>query len=203
MLRESLDREHPLSSSYNMATPPDIAEDYHDPLDDVFGAGSETAQRDTDGENGSTTQSRIEQSEIPRLRSVHVTNGYRDGISESKATFVQAGFDEGYSLGAMLGFRSAWLIAFHESISRLSSTSDLQTSLQEARTDLALQSIFSSNFFTEDGIWSYSVPGSENEQDFDVVSRAHPLIQKWSTRIEDMAGAAGLEMELFSTKYED
>jgi hypothetical protein len=74
-------------------------------LDDVFDYSSDSA---VDHERSETR--RVEPSEIPRVRSTHVTNGYRDGISESKARFVQEGFDEGYALGAVLGLKAGWIL---------------------------------------------------------------------------------------------
>ena len=55
-------------------------------------------------------------SDIPRLRTTHVTAGYRDGISSSKAAAIQLGFDEGYPLGATLGIRVGYILGVLEGI---------------------------------------------------------------------------------------
>ncbi|MCJ1315946.1 Essential protein Yae1, N terminal [Xylographa vitiligo] len=49
-------------------------------------------------------------SDIPRLRSQHSTAGYRDGLSASKTPTLQPGFDEGYTLGAVLGLKTGELL---------------------------------------------------------------------------------------------
>lgn len=46
-----------------------------------------------------------ETSEIPLLRRQHITSGYRDGVASAKSGSIQAGFDEGYPVGANLGLR--------------------------------------------------------------------------------------------------
>ena len=44
-------------------------------------------------------------SDIPRIRQIHSTAGYRDGITEGKAETIQQGFDEGVSLGGEFGLK--------------------------------------------------------------------------------------------------
>lgn len=74
-------------------------------LDDIF--GDESPDPPLADPSASHTlhrpQGPTDPSDIPRLRSIHVTAGYRDGIASSKAAYVQEGFDEGFSLGAVLG----------------------------------------------------------------------------------------------------
>ncbi|KZF20432.1 hypothetical protein L228DRAFT_240952 [Xylona heveae TC161] len=55
-------------------------------------------------------------SDIPRLRSVHSTAGYRDGIAFAKNEYIQAGFDEGYALGAVIGLRIGWILGALEGL---------------------------------------------------------------------------------------
>ncbi|KAF2225311.1 hypothetical protein BDZ85DRAFT_91670 [Elsinoe ampelina] len=205
MLLDSRDYEHPLSLSYHPHAAEDMAVEYQNPLEDVFGTEDVPDTVISDPQSSPSRQSHAqgEHSEIPRIRSIHVTNGYREGIAESKSTFVQEGFDEGYPLGAMLGFRAAWLVSFLDNFTRLLNRPDKQALAEEARKELQIESILSPSYFNEDGIWSYNVPGPESEQDFDLVSRSHPLIDKWSTRVQDLANSAGVEIELFSTRYED
>ncbi|KAG8628771.1 hypothetical protein KVT40_002636 [Elsinoe batatas] len=205
MLLDSRDQGHPLSLSYHPRAAEDMAVEYQNPLDDVFGTEDvpDAATLNTPPSTSRQSHTRWEHSEIPRIRSIHVTNGYREGIAESKSTFVQEGFDEGYPLGAMLGFRAAWLVSFLDNFTRLLNKPEKQALAEEARKELQIGSILSPSYFNEDGIWSYTVPGPESEQDFDLVSRSHPLIGKWSSRVQDLANSAGVEIELFSTRYED
>ncbi|KAF2150205.1 hypothetical protein K461DRAFT_229816 [Myriangium duriaei CBS 260.36] len=171
---------------------------YEDVLDDVFGSsasGPEGIDREINGEL----------SENARLRSIHVTNGYRDGIAESKSRFVQAGFDEGYPLGAVLGYKAAWFIKvldlFCSGLRTASSTPDtisrMESALSEARQDLSMDRIFSSEYFDEDGVWKFTVTGDgdgDSECDFDQVAQHHPIMIKWTTLISDTAALLGLNM---------
>lgn len=176
------------------------------PLDDVFEADSAPPNANAEtGAGRSFTSS--DHSDIPRLRSIHITNGYRDGLSESKPRFVQQGFDEGYALGAVLGFRSSWLLRVLESIlGRHHQDADSNVSLDEARRDLAVSSIFSRDYFDQDGVWTFPVQGRDDDDDdvdFERVSLAHPMIAKWQTRLPSLAGAAGLELAPFATRHAD
>ena len=88
---------------------PTINNSINNDLDDVFGSSPDDADRERfPGEP--ETHGSTEISDIPRLRSVHVTAGYREGIAESKGKHVQDGFDEGYSLGAFIGMRVGWIL---------------------------------------------------------------------------------------------
>ncbi|KAF4549283.1 Hypothetical protein D9617_22g066280 [Elsinoe fawcettii] len=194
--------------SYNSGVVQDMDTEYQDPLDDVFGSEPFHERQHLESQSDLSSQrdignSILEHSEIRRLRTTHVTNGYREGIAESKSTFVQEGFDEGYPLGAMLGFKASWLVTFLDNLLRLVPERSSSLAIEAAHEDLQLQSIFSPQYFNEDGIWSYNVPGPESEQDFDLVSRHHPLISKWSAKVQELADSAGIEVELFSTRYED
>lgn len=198
--------------------PPD--HEYEDPLDDVFGSGPSSPSEHVEGASGSGERVRVndavnlEQSDVPRLRSTHVTNGYRDGIAESKAQFVQQGFDEGYSLGAVLGLKAGRCLGVLEGICRAlqsqlesnerhtdehvtSTYQEAKTSLSQARKDLAIQSLFGPNYFGADGIWTYDVPGQDQEDQvtFQEVSDAHPLVQKWTKNIRDVALRLQLDLD--------
>ena len=191
-------------------------------LDDIFGLSASDAD-----DNAQSQAPPREPSEIPRVRSTHVTNGYRDGITESKARFVQEGFDEGYSLGAVIGLKAGWLLGVADGFvnalgqrrlrrrdpsittPKLESSdaredlrleqreqleqkrgkmlTEAQKALATARKELALDSLFSRDYFGEDGIWIYSVAGKEEETTFREVANAHPLIQRWTAAIHGMA----------------
>lgn len=202
---------------------------YEDPLDDVF--GSESASPATTGHDDPSdllhapnghSGSNNERSDIPRLRSTHVTNGYRNGIAESKAQYVQEGFDEGYSLGAVLGMKAGWCLGVLEGILRAMQTAanhplsatpaqsehisrsstrleEVRTALSQARKDLAMQMLFRHEYFGADGIWTYDIPGHDGEDQitFQEVAVAHPLIVKWIDRVRQMA--AGLKLNLYIT----
>lgn len=174
---------------------------YEDPLDDVFGsAPSSPAPGINQNEDGfefpsppaaETRRDIQDPSDIPRLRSVHVTNGYREGLSASKEQHVQAGFDEGYSLGAELGLKVGWVLGVLEGCvmalpPRLSregmarggdvgvrdsgegvggtvglGRESVRAELARAEKELSMRHLFGDEFFGSDGVWTYPVPGHE------------------------------------------
>ncbi|KAL4924540.1 Yae1 family protein [Aspergillus undulatus] len=77
-------------------------------LDDIFGSSPPHSQ-------SATT---LEPSDLPLLRREHVTAGYRDGISASKADHVQHGFDTGFPVGAQLGMRAGTILGILEGVLR-------------------------------------------------------------------------------------
>ncbi|CAD0115129.1 unnamed protein product [Aureobasidium uvarum] len=148
-----------------------------------------------------------ERSDIPRLRSVHVTSGYRDGISVSKASHVQHGFDEGFSLGAVIGTKAGFLLGVLEGIVRcISASAAISTGVKEgviakfvaAREELALQSLFGREWFGEDGIWKFEVLGEGREEEevtFRDVAEAHPVLVKWGREVEGLKKRFGVEIK--------
>nr|POE89961.1 uncharacterized protein yae1 [Quercus suber] len=194
-------------------------------LDDVFGSAPAspvlTASDDTTalGRNISARHGGAsdEISDIHRLRSTHVTNGYREGIAVSKEKFIQEGFDEGYNLGAELGLKVGWCLGTLEGIwyalkpNRLAS---LQSSSQQVEPDttraevagmysqaeeeLTMQRLYASDYFGTDGIWLYDVQDHEDdsrEVTFDEIAAAHPLVQEWLAKVEALAQKLGLKLE--------
>ncbi|KAI4746528.1 essential protein-like protein Yae1 [Aureobasidium sp. EXF-12298] len=155
-----------------------------------------------------------ERSDIPRLRSVHVTAGYRDGISVSKAEHVQHGFDEGFSLGAVIGVKAGFLLGVLEGVVRAvqSSASSINDKVKQdviakfvaARQDLGLQSLFAREWFGEDGIWKFEVEGrDQGEVTFRDVADAHPVIGKWTTEIDELKKRFGVEFQMRATSEGD
>ncbi|KAL4781778.1 hypothetical protein BJX76DRAFT_334364 [Aspergillus varians] len=80
-------------------------------LDDIFGSSPPRPQLPVPH-----TNSTVEPSELPSLRRQHVTAGYRDGISASKADHVQHGFDAGFPVGAQLGMRAGTILGIIEGV---------------------------------------------------------------------------------------
>ncbi|KAK6439269.1 Essential protein Yae1, N terminal [Oleoguttula sp. CCFEE 5521] len=164
----------------------------NDLLDDIF--GSAPSSPILDHPDGETVQSFVaqanERSDIQRLRITHVTNGYREGIADSKEKFIQAGFDEGYSLGAELGVRVGWCLGVLEGICRalpaegMSAMDTMPSShpvllVKRARDELKMQNLLTEKYFGVDGIWLYDVPGQESETTFREVAAAHPMLKMW------------------------
>jgi hypothetical protein len=203
-----------------MNTPSPLAEpreeDYAQNLnDDVFGSApsspilSATATQDgSESREAHPSAGRnhgADHSDIPRLRSIHVTNGYREGIAASKEQYIQAGFDEGYSLGGEIGTKAGWCLGALEGLSRglaASKSTAASVALKEEAKDtwekageeLKMEKLLSSDYFGPDGVWLYDVPGQENETDvtFGDVANAHPLLNRWKATVNDLAQKAGL-----------
>jgi hypothetical protein len=165
-------------------------------LDDIFGstpssptALSPPSPSAAQSHNGGDHSSSTHPSDVPRLRSTHVTNGYREGIATSKERFIQEGFDEGYSLGGEIGRVVGRILGILEGMSRspLSQASvvereigeedgegkteevergvkegEVEDLLKAAREELSLVNIFGRQFFGEDGVWIYHVPSSSS-----------------------------------------
>ncbi|KAL2813088.1 hypothetical protein BJX63DRAFT_230893 [Aspergillus granulosus] len=86
-----------------------------DSLDDIFGS---SPPHNTPTPPLPSAHTTIEPSELPSLRRQHVTAGYRDGISASKAEHVQRGFDAGFPTGAQLGMRAGTILGILEGLVR-------------------------------------------------------------------------------------
>ncbi|OHF03483.1 Yae1 protein [Colletotrichum orchidophilum] len=156
-------------------------------FDDVWGSepGSPTTNFAQDAPTGTHP------GDIPRLQAEHTNAGYREGISAAKAHSIQAGFDEGFSLGAEVGSVAGQIVGLLEGIAAAldggSSQDDevlskeARKTLEDAKAQLKIDSIFGSAYWNTDGTWKFDV-GEERAGDeilFADVARAHPLIQKW------------------------
>jgi hypothetical protein len=140
-------------------------------------------------------------SDIPRLRSIHVTAGYREGISSSKNKKIQQGFDEGYALGSEIGYQVGWILGVLEG-------TKAKQLLKLAREELDVKHLFSSQYFQEDGLWRWHVDVDEKQNVdtssgdsgceemilFRYVAVSHPLVRKWITAVEDLAGRESLTL---------
>ena len=196
---------------------------YIDPFDDVFGSAPSSpirAVQNLDDEQAvdlspaPSTIARIatDPSDVPRLRSTHVTNGYREGIAASKEKHIQEGFDEGYSLGAEIALKAGYILGalqglYHgigeqpryasphpnqplveTSEEAVSIKEEVARMLQEAESALKVEHLFSRAYLGEDGVWIYDIPGQENESSvtFAKVAEAHPVIRSWAKRLIEL-----------------
>lgn len=164
-------------------------------------------------------------SDIPRLRAAHSTAGYRDGISLSKESFLQPGFDEGYSLGAVFGLRVGYVLGILDglcttlgkSVPGGSNDDKLQRGdeqvrgdgmrigslFKEAQHDLSMEKIFGQEWFGEDGNWKYEVGVSgkldrvcREDVTFEQVAEQHPIVQIWTRRVREEMLNLGLRDSL-------
>lgn len=163
-----------------------------------------------------------EVSDIPRLREKHETEGYRDGVTRGKATTVQQGFDEGYTLGAVLGLRVGRVLGLLEGIAAAIAVGDsvmdggagekkangergrVDGLLRTAKDELKLEDVFGREWWGEDGIWKFEVPGEGEGMDvvFTDVADAHPLIKKWEGLIDEEANRWGLDLRIMERERE-
>lgn len=214
MLREDLPSMHAESErEIHIEAPAMDAEESHhsnDLFDDVFGSApnSPILSGGRDDDSAAERMNTHEVSDIPRLRSRHVTEGYREGIAESKEKFIQEGFDEGYSLGAELGLQAGWCLGVLEGVckaldkkqatGRNQSPAGLEAAekpdelYKRAQDEMQMQKLFDPAYFGSDGIWLYDVPGSEDETTFRQVAIAHPILSKWLTTTRATADRVGL-----------
>lgn len=191
-----------------------------DMLDDVFGSAPSSPRLLATG--GSAERDRLpgqrrpsaEISDIHRLRSTHVTSGYREGIAASKERYMQEGFDEGYNLGAELGLKVGWCLGalqgmWHALKPDMTTNSSIGTNTKpdrdevaktffEAEKQLDMQRLYASDYFGVDGIWLYDVKmkeANEHEVTFDEIAAAHPVVKEWSQKVKTIAEDLGLLLE--------
>ena len=213
-------RDDTFTPSYNAPSPPSAADFPSSPahanndMDDVFGSAPASPSQ---ASSFPLQQSNAEPSDIPRLRSLHSTAGYRDGLTASKATTMQEGFDEGFGLGATMGLRVGQILGTLEGLcSALSSASKpaksdtkaegeveqaqeqagdaerLTSLLAKARHELRTEGVFGTGYWGKDGVWIYDVPG-EVEGWKDVVD-AHPLVRRWEGTVAEEVERFGLDV---------
>ncbi|SMY29852.1 unnamed protein product [Zymoseptoria tritici ST99CH_1A5] len=185
--------------------------------DDIFGSAPSspnlTAQDGTGQE--SALHSTSEHSDIPRLRRIHVTNGYREGLAASKESHVQAGFDEGFSLGGEIGTVVGWCFGVLEGVlaalvrsaresggsvgsAGRAAVEDAEKMLEQAKKDMKLEEVLGSKWIGEDGIWLFDVPGQDEEEELSVtfkdVAAAHPVLKMWKVKVLRLAHRHGVEL---------
>lgn len=180
----------------------------YDPLDDVFGSAPSSPTLSPSINHGEATGStgNTEHSDVPRLRRIHVTSGYREGISVSKEEHIQAGFDEGFSLGGEIGMRAGWCLGVLEGIQQAISSTDegvegylkrAQEMQADAKEELVLEKLLGEEYFGPDGIWKYDVPGQDDKEEelnvtFEDVSVQHPVLKVWREKVLSFARELGL-----------
>ncbi|KAI1079623.1 hypothetical protein F5B20DRAFT_158520 [Whalleya microplaca] len=164
--------------------------DFQDPLADIF--ASEPSELDSHHDQSQDGDSAISL-DARRLRAQHSTEGYREGITAGKAECIQAGFDEGYGLGANVGLKAGQVLGLLEGIATALRETQLDDSahadqlLSEGRKELSIKCIFGEEYWAPNGNWKYTVKGSKNETGifFEDVANEHPIIMKWTRIVDD------------------
>ncbi|KAK7731435.1 Essential protein Yae1, N terminal [Botryosphaeria dothidea] len=211
-----------------MPAPPPAPPATSSQLDDIFGCSppndeapiANLASREGQDEValGENTVANGDVSDIPRLRSIHVTAGYRDGIAESKAGHVQDGFDEGFPLGAVLGIKAGWVLGALEGVAlalraaalgkvrntgaeeAVETFERVRKQLAEARKELDIVSLFDQQYFDEEGIWKYEVDGQDEDVTFEEVAAQHPLISKWLSAVDALAEKEKIDLGILDRR---
>jgi hypothetical protein len=70
---------------------------------DIFDMSEDHQYAADDIQNSAAREEML--SDLPAMQRQHMTAGYREGLSDSKAKSMQGGFDEGYPIGFELGLR--------------------------------------------------------------------------------------------------
>ncbi|KAL8800562.1 MAG: hypothetical protein Q9223_002675 [Gallowayella weberi] len=204
-------------SSNPSSTPPSSAPSASPPpptnlLSDIFSDSPPASP-------SSTHHHPTEPSDIPRLRSIHVTNGYREGIAAARDQAVQPGFDEAYPLGAILGLRIGCILGLLEGLcaaftvkkpNQFSANEKerkeqdvieeerkrLEGLLERARAELKTETLFGKEYWKSDGLWAYQVHSKAVEQEdvtFWEVAEQHPAVQKWMETVRNEVQKAGIQ----------
>ncbi|KAI2632754.1 hypothetical protein GGS21DRAFT_140869 [Xylaria nigripes] len=171
-----------------------------DPIDDIFGSDSESPV------DGAEYNAHPDISlDARRLQAQHNTVGYRQGITDGKAATIQAGFDDGFALGAHIGVKAGQILGVLESIGIAVAEIGLGDEaarvfniLSEAAAELNPKGLFTSDFWAPDGAWTYAVMTSDNEDKIthQEVAEQHPLIIKWSRIANREADKWGVDLSL-------
>ncbi|EOA81284.1 Essential protein Yae1 [Exserohilum turcicum] len=140
-------------------------------------------------------------SDLPSRQRALDTDAYREGLATSKGQYVQAGFDEGYALGANLGlyvgyvlgvlhgFAAAW--KGHDEKAHQEAKSIYDT----ARRELAIEQLLGRQWVDDEGIWKWGVVGSEDEPTLKEVAAQHPVTRRWMDRVRELATTWDVDLE--------
>lgn len=195
--------DHPEESheveGYVVAVP--MEQSAQDPLDDVF--GSDSPQEDS----RHAPPEPLHMSDMRRLETDHTTAGYREGLTAAKASSVQAGFDEGFGLGAAVGQKAGHLLGLLEGMEEALRTSSestaAQSQLAEAREDLAVEKLFSADYWAPDGNWKYEVAAAQGgDVLFEHVAAEHPLVRKWTAKVDGLVETYKVNLAIFDDDNE-
>lgn len=203
----------PVMDSQQDATLP-----HADPLDDVFGSDGEDDSPFLEGDLDSGIQvirredpafatRQNHPSDVHRLQQEHTTAGYRDGVTVAKASSVQAGFDEGFGLGATIGLKAGRLLGLLEGVAGALRSAGAEgyegaaARLTGARAELDVRSVFGESYWNMDGTWKYDVGEGQGEEEgesvlFSHVAEAHPLVRKWTAVVDEEVARWGLQEQL-------
>ena len=123
-------------------------------------------------------------SDLPAMQRQHMTAGYREGLSYSKAKSMQGGFDQGYPIGFELGLRvgkifgvlEGFLAAFAKDPARM--PKGLVELYGQAKKELAIGVLL-------DGL-DDEVLASPDFERKDLPIKSKELVRKWQVLVTDL-----------------
>ncbi|KAF1913930.1 hypothetical protein BDU57DRAFT_521035 [Ampelomyces quisqualis] len=187
-----------LAAGYAPPTPP-----HEDPLDDIYGsAPSSPTLAGASALDHGHPRIRAHEilSDLPSRQRALDTDAYREGLATSKGLHVQEGFDEGYLLGANLGVRVGYILGVLQGFVAAwkGHNDELCRESKEvhatAQKELAIQELLGQKWVAEDGIWIWEVHSDDEEPTFREVAEQHPVVQKWTSAVQDMAKKWGVDL---------
>ncbi|KAA8914843.1 hypothetical protein FN846DRAFT_885649 [Sphaerosporella brunnea] len=155
-------------------------------LDDVFSTSSSPAH--------SRPPSPGPTPDLQKLRQTHTTSGYRDGITLSKGSHIQAGFDEGYPLGGRIGLQVGWLLGVLAGLRNVfPQDEEVVKTCREADSELRIEKVFDKEWWDGEGVWKWKVEGEEEGGvTLDEVADQFPVLRTWRERVVRLAEGMGL-----------
>lgn len=196
-----------LAAGHAPPTPP-----HDDPLNDIYGsAPSSPSLHGIDPLSLNFQRERAHEilSDLPSRQRALDTDAYREGLANSKGQCVQEGFDEGYSLGANLGIQTGYIFGVLKGFVAAwrGSNKALYRETKEvyniAQKELAIQELFGQQWINEEGIWNWKVHGEEDDPTFKEVAEQHPVVQKWTAIVTDMAKKWRVDMKAVEKVHGD
>lgn len=187
-------------------TPP-----HNDPLDDIYGSEPSSpvlSSHDPLGQNRNSERAHEILSDFPSRQRALDTDAYREGLSNSKAQYVQEGFDEGFSLGANLGLLVGYILGALQGFSAALQGHDearwkeAKMLYEGAQKELAIEMLLGQTWINEEGIWKWEVEGKDEEVTFKEVAKQHPVVQKWMRTVEHKAGEWGVDLHALASQRE-
>ncbi|KAI9777393.1 MAG: Essential protein Yae1, N terminal [Geoglossum umbratile] len=148
-------------------------------LNDVFSNSPPPSPTNTSGPRPRSAPP----SDLPRLRVQHYNAGYLNGVTLSKPTHLQRGFDSGYPLGASLGLRIGYILGV------LAGLREFQL-LKTATEELGLKSVLGE---AADG-WGKRSEAEERE--------GEELVERWVERVVRIAREVQVDLRVMDGEEE-
>ena len=150
--------------------------------DDIFDL-NEDIYRPADGTQAPAAREEI-LSDLPAMQRQHMTAGYREGLTDSKAKSMQGGFDQGYPIGVELGLRVGKIFGVLEGFLATFSKNPAKTPkglvelYDRANKELAISQLLA-------GLDDEVLASPEFEAK-DLPTRSKVLLRKWQVLVTDL-----------------